>query len=88
MDISEDIVGLTGVGNSMLLCIFFELNVKGWSRLFVDITDTSKFGTPPKMTEVVKKANRYALIYFAYCNFGVMVYGLVSILDTGKCIGL
>ncbi|XP_050301306.1 uncharacterized protein LOC126739593 [Anthonomus grandis grandis] len=86
VDISEDVVGLTGVGNSMLLCIFFEINVQGWSKLFLDITDTTKFGTPPKMTAVIQKANRYALIYFIYCNVGVMVYGLVSIFDTGRCM--
>nr|WJJ63301.1 odorant receptor 1 [Pachyrhinus yasumatsui] len=85
VDISEDVVGLTGLGNSMLLCILFELNVERWSRLFSDITNTTKFGTPKNMTEVVNRANRYSLIYFIYCNVGIVIYGLVKILDTEKC---
>ncbi|KAH1008286.1 hypothetical protein HUJ05_008853 [Dendroctonus ponderosae] len=85
VDISEDIVGFTGLANSMFLCIMFELNVKEWSRVFFHITDTSKFGMPPKMSQVIDKCNRFSWIYFLYCCTGIIIYGIINIVDPGPC---
>ncbi|XP_050301621.1 odorant receptor 65a-like [Anthonomus grandis grandis] len=60
--------------------------MRTWSNLFLDITNTSKFGIPPNMGPKAKKVQLYIIFFIAYCNWGVCTYALASIfLESVTC---
>ncbi|KAF7267412.1 hypothetical protein GWI33_019361 [Rhynchophorus ferrugineus] len=84
-DLTEDIVGITGLTNSMILCVKFQVYAKEWSQLFKDLADTSKFGEPKELRKISIKMNLYSFLYSAYCVVGVSIYALVKMLEKGNC---
>lgn len=84
VDLSEDLVVLTGVSNCILICFLFQANLTNWSRIFKQVADTSKFGIPPTLPQTIGKTNFLSLFYFTFGCVGVQLYAAVNVFDTSK----
>lgn len=84
VDLSEDLVILTGVSNCILMCLLFQANLTDWSRVFKRVADTSKFGIPPTLLQTIEKTNFLSLFYFTFCSVGVQFYAAANVFDTSK----
>nr|QXE93261.1 odorant receptor 35 [Eucryptorrhynchus brandti] len=86
VDLSEDIVGMTGLAYIMFFCILYEVNVKKWSKLYSDVSNTSKFGCPPNIPDVVRSCKNLLIFIYVYCFIGMAAYVLASVfLDSVNC---
>ncbi|XP_076273023.1 uncharacterized protein LOC143204319 isoform X1 [Rhynchophorus ferrugineus] len=85
VNITDDIVGVTGVANCFYYGAVFQYSNKRWSKFFSDLTDTVQFGTPPGMDKIAKENNRFSMIFGYFCISGCLLYSAISLIDTENC---
>ncbi|KAF7277382.1 hypothetical protein GWI33_008016, partial [Rhynchophorus ferrugineus] len=82
VNITDDIVGVTGVANCFYYGAVFQYSNKRWSKFFSDLTDTVQFGTPPGMDKIAKENNRFSMMFGYFCISGCLLYSAISLIDT------
>ncbi|XP_076271728.1 uncharacterized protein LOC143203450 isoform X2 [Rhynchophorus ferrugineus] len=85
VNLSEDIEGITGLGDSVFVCCQFQYMSKNWSKFLNEVTDTKRFGKPTTYAKVVRRTNLCSMTYFICTSVCVILYGIIKVLDTDQC---
>nr|UTN00906.1 odorant receptor [Semanotus bifasciatus] len=88
VDISEDISVFLGCTGALATSYLFVAQLENWIKFIADITSFDSYDKPSSFETVKKRTNLFSLVYSFYLILATLIYGTISYISTGDCIGL